>query len=186
MSAAAAAQAGDAGRRSARTQGAAPGTSPRKLFLLFQLGRDHYALDSSQVVEVLPFLEVKKIPQAPRGVAGVFNYRGAPVPAIDLSDLALGQSASTRLGTRIILVNYQTAGGASRLLGLIAEKATQTLRCAEEEFVESGLGAGEAPYLGPVIAQPRGLVQRVEVNALLPEAVRALLFPQPVKPHGDG
>ncbi len=40
---------------------------------------------------------IKQIPQAPPGVAGVFNYRGAPVPVIDLSELALGRPARAPL-----------------------------------------------------------------------------------------
>jgi len=59
------------------------------LFLTFQLGAERYALDASRVVEVLPLVELRKIPNAPHGVAGIFNYRGQPVPVADLSDLIL-------------------------------------------------------------------------------------------------
>ena len=58
------------------------------LFLLFQIGKDRYALEASRVVEVVPLLALKELPQAPKGVAGLFNYRGALVPAVDLSELA--------------------------------------------------------------------------------------------------
>ena len=81
------------------------------LFLLFHLGKDRYALDASRVVEVVPLLTLRRIPQAPRGVAGIFNYRGQPVPAVDLGELMLGQPASPRLSTRIILVHYPDDGG---------------------------------------------------------------------------
>ena len=63
------------------------------LFLVFQLGKDRYALEARRVVEVVPLLGLKKVPQAPKAVAGIFNYRGRPVPAIDLCQLALGQPA---------------------------------------------------------------------------------------------
>src|SRR5580692_2688337 len=81
------------------------------LFLLFQLGHDRYALEASRVLEVLPLLELKKLPGAPRGVAGIFNYRGRPVPAVDLSEMTLGRPASERLSTRIIVVNYPDETG---------------------------------------------------------------------------
>ena len=48
------------------------------LFLLFRLGKDRYALPAREVVEVLPMLEVKQIPQAPLAVRGVFDFRGRP------------------------------------------------------------------------------------------------------------
>lgn len=148
------------------------------LFILFQLGSDCYALDAAQVAEVLPLVHVKKIPQAPAGVAGVFTYRGAPVPVLDLSELALGRPAHARLSTRLLLVNFPDARGARRLLGLVAEKATETLRRDPADFVPAGVGAGEAPYLGPVATDARGLIQWIEVEKLLPVAVREALFRQ--------
>src|SRR6266446_2034582 len=98
------------------------------LFVLFKLGNDRYALDAGRVVEIVPLVSLKQVPKAPKGLAGIFNYRGRPVPAVDLCDLALDRPASQRLSTRIIIVNCQTPDGASHLLGLIAEQATQTLR----------------------------------------------------------
>lgn len=148
------------------------------LFILFQLGRDHYALDAAQVAEVLPLVQVKKIPRAPAGVAGVFNYRGAPVPVLDLSEIALGRPAHSRLSTRLLLVHYPGSNGTKRLLGLIAEKATETLRREPADFLASGVRSDGAPYLGPVVNDARGIIQWIEVNKLLPEAVRELLFSQ--------
>ncbi len=146
------------------------------LFLLFQLGRDHYALNVAQVAEVLPLVQMKEIPHAPLGVAGVFIYRGAPVPVLDLSALALGRPAHMRLSTRLLLVHYPDATGTRRLLGLIAEKATETLHRDPADFVASGVNNDGAPYLGPVASDARGVIQWIEVDKLLPAAVREMLF----------
>ncbi len=151
------------------------------LFLQFQLGNDRYVLDSANVVEVLPLLGIKQIPQAPAGVAGVFNYRGKPVPVIDLSELALNRPARLHLSTRIIIVDYRSAGGARHLLGLIAEKATQTLRREPADFRDSGVTSDAAAYLGPVATDRDGLLQRIEVAGLLPASVRDVLFKQPLQ-----
>jgi chemotaxis-related protein WspB len=149
------------------------------LFLLFQLGDDRYALEASQVAEVLPLVTIKHIPQAPPGIAGAFNYRGAPVPVIDLSELTVGRPSRARLSTRLILVNYCDETGAARVLGLIAERATETTRREPTDFVASGVEAGTASYLGPVATDERGLLQRIEVNQLLPSSVRDVLFQHP-------
>lgn len=151
------------------------------LFLQFQLGKDRYALESAKVVEVLPLLEIKQIPQAPAGVAGAFNYRGSPVPVIDLSALALGRPARPRMSTRIIIVLYPDADGAQHLLGLIAESATQMVRRDPADFTDAGVLNEGAPYLGPVATEPDGLVQWVEVTKLLPASVRDVLFKQPLE-----
>src|SRR5690242_18803894 len=121
------------------------------LFLLFQLGNDRYALKASDVVEIVPLVALKELPQAPKGVAGLFNYRGQPIPAIDLCHLTVGHSASERLSTRIIIINYPDQNGKNHLVGLIAENATETLRKDPEQFADSGLRLNQAPYLGPVL-----------------------------------
>jgi len=146
------------------------------LFLLFKLGNDRYALDANCVVEVVPLLALKGLPQAPRGVAGIFNYRGRAVPAVDLSELTLGEPAAERLSTRIVIVRYPDAIGKSRLLGLIAEHATETLRTESRNFVDSGVRIGVAPYLGPVLMDTKGPIQWLHEQRLLSEPVRDLLF----------
>jgi chemotaxis-related protein WspB len=146
------------------------------LFLLFQLGKERYALQASRVVEVVPLLELKQLPQAPKGVAGIFNYRGRPVPAVDLCALTLGQPASERLSTRIIIVNYPDDRGIQHLLGLIAEHATEMLRKDVNDFQDSGVKLSAAPYLGPIIMDDQSPIQWIYEQRLLPEPVRNLLF----------
>src|SRR5438046_186300 len=149
------------------------------LFLLFELGQDRYALDARQIAEVLPLVGIKQILRAPPAVAGIFNYRGAPVQVIDLSQLTLGRPAERRLSTRIVLVRYPDADGQTRLLGLIAERATQTVRHEATDFLASGVTSDGASYLGPVATDARGLLQWIDVRTLLPASVRDALFKQP-------
>jgi chemotaxis-related protein WspB len=150
------------------------------LFLLFRMGDDRYALDALQIAEVLPLVGVKEVPKAPAGVAGIFDYHGVPVPLIDLSQLALGWPARRRLGSRIILVNYPVRSGISHLLGLLAERATEITRRDPTDFVASGVGNDTARYLGPVAADPRGMLQWINIDRLLPSSLSEQLFTQPV------
>lgn len=149
------------------------------LFLMFRLGQDRYLLDAGQVEMVLPLLTVKALPAAPAGVVGAINYRGAPVPLIDLSLLALGRTAAPLLSTRIILVRYPVDAGEHALLGLIAERAIETVERNPADFVATGVEAGMPPYLGPVASDDRGLIQRIRAEALLSPAIREILFQQP-------
>lgn len=145
------------------------------LFLLFQLGHDRYALEARRAVEVIPFLALKQIPHAPRGVAGIFNYRGRPVPALDLCELTFGRPARERLSTRIIVVQFPDARGQAQYLGLIAEHATGMMRREPNEFIRTGVTVGEAPYLGPVVMDDHGVIQLLHAEHLLTETVRHLL-----------
>ncbi|MES2569150.1 MAG: chemotaxis protein CheW [Verrucomicrobiota bacterium] len=152
------------------------------LFLLFHLGAERYALEAAQVAEVVPLLHIKPLPQAPPGVAGVFNHRGAAVPVIDLTALALGRPSAVRLSTRIVLVHYRDAQGRDRLLGVIAEKVTETVRREPGDFVDPGITNPATPYLGPVAADPHGMIQWVDIARLLPDSMREMLFQEASKP----
>jgi chemotaxis-related protein WspB len=150
------------------------------LFLLFQLGEDHYAIEATKIVAVLPLITPKSLPQAPPAVAGIFDYGGEAVPLIDLSQLALGRPARPQRSTRILVVNYPIGDGDVRYLGLIAEQAVETVVRDPAEFEPSGVSQDSTRYLGPVVSDPRGLLQWIHVEHLLPDSVRDLLFKEPV------
>jgi chemotaxis-related protein WspB len=150
------------------------------LYLLFQLGTDRFALEANRIVEVLPLVAITPMPQAPPGVAGLFNYRGTPVPIVDLSQVTIGRPAEHRLNTRLVLVQYPDAHGAHRLLGLIAERATEIVRRDPAEFVASGIAGIQARHLGRVATEGRGLIHRIDLDTLLPETVQQALFDRAV------
>jgi chemotaxis-related protein WspB len=141
------------------------------LFLKFRIGSASYALNATQIVEVLPLLRITPIPHAPAGIQGLANYRGTPVPVIDLSELTLGQSARLHISTRLILVHY-----GEHLLGLIAEQATEMMRREPEDFTDSGVASDAAPYLGPVTQDGGSLTRWIDVQKMLPTAVSSVLF----------
>ena len=149
------------------------------LLLLFRIGNDAYAIDAGQVSEVLPVVDLKGVPHAPAGIVGLFDLRGEVVPVIDLSLLVTGRPAARRLSTRLIVVRYADGAAQSSLLGLIAERVTETLRRTDAEFVSSGVAQPDTAYLGPITAHRGVLVQRIDVNRLLPPAVRAALGSAP-------
>jgi len=148
------------------------------LFLIFQIGAERYALDTRQVTVVLPPAPCKQVPEAPVWVRGIFSYGGRNVPVLDVTMMALGTPAAQRLSTRLVLVDYTPAGMEPQLLGLIVEKATDTLRCEADDFTASGLLHENARYLGPVMQHAGKLIQWVKVADLLAPPVQALLFPE--------
>jgi chemotaxis-related protein WspB len=122
---------------------------------------------------------LKRLAQSPRGVAGMFIYRGRPVPALDLCELALGRPAVEHLSTRIIIVNHSSPAGAEQLVGLIAERATETLRREEKDFVDAGIRVATAPFFGPVLTDPQGVIQLISPEKIVQESLRAQLFAAP-------
>jgi len=149
------------------------------LLLLFRVDAARYALDARHVVEVLPLVRLHPAPHAPAAVSGVFNYRGRPVPAVDVSRLLSGRPAATRMSTRLVVVRRAAGSDGESLLGLIVEHAVETVRRPREDFVPTGVASGAAPYLGPVAPDAGGVIQLVDSEALLPEPLRDVLTADP-------
>lgn len=108
------------------------------LMLLFYVGNDLYALDSSRVVEIIPNVSLRKVYQVPDYFAGLFNYRGTIVPVIDLCQLIKKQPSRSYLSTRIIMVNHVGQDNTNYWLGLMAERVTETLNRTDIGLAETG------------------------------------------------
>lgn len=143
--------------------------------LLFHAGDNLYALDSSQVVEVIPMVVLRKIHHVPDYVAGVFNYRGTIVPVIDLCHLIQGTACRSRFSTRIIMVNYTAKDGGHRRLGLMAERVTETLNRPDLD-AKNALPVNDVPYLGEMFMDELGMIQRIHWEHLITEVQHASLL----------
>ena len=155
------------------------------LFLLFELGHDRYALDVRQIAAVLPLVAVKRIPRAPPAVEGLLNYRGAPVPVIDVSQLTLGRPPPP-------------AEHAHRARPLSGRRrpdpsARPDRRAGDADRATRGVGLRRVrchqrrrPYLGPVVTDARGCCNGSTSRTLLPPSFRDMLFKQPGTMMGLG
>lgn len=146
------------------------------LLLLFTLGNHRYGLEARQVIEVVPIAELKAIPRAPAYVAGLLNYRGTPVPVLDLTQMNQSYPSRVCMSTRIILVTYPSGDTTSRILGLMAERVTETVKKDINEFMPTGVNTPDAPYLGAVTNDDKGMLQLMDIERLVPAEVRTLLF----------
>lgn len=142
--------------------------------LVFHIGADRYGLPLAAVARVLPAAALKQLPLAPAWVAGVLDLHGAPVPVIDLAQLAGRAPAPLRYDTRIVLVDYPLPGGGHHALGLLAERVAGVAKVDEHTLAETGVRG--APFLGRVASSADGMLQLVELAQLLGAEVRALLF----------
>lgn len=146
------------------------------LLLLFRIGDERYGLDASQVVEVVPLVCLKRIPQVPGYIAGLFDYRGLPVPVIDFCHLGGEQTCKLCMTTRIIMVNYGQDTGHRQMLGLLAEQVTETVKQDPKALITSDLSIGEAPWLGDRVKDSEGMLQLIDIGGLLPKTVQTSLF----------
>ena len=143
--------------------------------LVFHIGHDRYGLRLTAIVRVLPLLELKHLPLVPDYVAGLMDLHGAPVPVIDLSRLAGLAPAALQFDTRIVVVDYRAADGASHALGLMASRVRGIADINDGQLGQPGVVT--APFLGQVASDADGMLQLIELDQLLSPEVRALLFP---------
>lgn len=145
------------------------------MLLIFHAANNRYGLDAAQVVEIVPALAPRSVPHAPPEVAGLMDYRGKVVPVLDLSRLLTGASATQRLNTRIILTRLSLPDAAFRLIGLLAERVMQTVKISDQQVTRPALNLEQAPYLDGIVQDQTGMIQRINVSALLPPSVLATL-----------
>jgi chemotaxis-related protein WspB len=145
------------------------------LLLLFQAANRTFGLDASCILEVTPVPEFRAAPQAPAYIAGLMNYRGRTIPVLDLTRLIEGRASRPAFSTRLLLARYEP-GGPGAVLGLVAERAVETLSCSESDFAPAGISVPDTPYLGEAAILNGRMVQRLSLDEALGEQARALLF----------
>jgi chemotaxis-related protein WspB len=146
------------------------------MLLLFTIGEDRFGLEVKHIVEIVPYIALKRVVGTPECVTGLFNYRQEVVPVIDLSKLLAGIPARKDLSTRIILVDYPVNDGRRHVVGLITEHATETVKFGPSAFSTSGIGIKNAEFVSSLAMDEKGMVQCISLERLLPTAVSDALF----------
>ncbi|MCH1430891.1 MAG: chemotaxis protein CheW [Chlamydiales bacterium] len=138
------------------------------LMLLFSVGEDRYSLDCSQVVEIIPMVEVKKMVRAPDYISGIFNYRGRSVPVVDLCTLMISRPTSGRLSSRVVLVECKSNPEMkSKIIGILAEKMTETVKVENRELVTPGVNIERLPFLDKLFKIGSEMVQSIDLEKLM-------------------
>ena len=105
---------------------AATGVEQTAQYLTFRLGEEVFALEISQVREVLDYTQITRVPRMPEFMRGVINLRGSVVPVVDLR-LKFGMSATGRtVNTCIIIVEVEVEGERT-LLGALADSVQEVI-----------------------------------------------------------
>jgi chemotaxis-related protein WspB len=142
--------------------------------LVFHIGADRYGLALPVIRRVLPLMALKGVPGAPDAVAGLMNLHGSSVPVIDVARIGGGAPAARHVDTRIVLVDFTGPGGTVHALGLMVERVQGVQHVDDEALAPAGVLA--APFLDRVAGDAQGIVQLVDPDRMLPDALRAILF----------
>lgn len=146
------------------------------LYVQIFLDDHRYILPASNVVEIVPGVSLTPQQKLPEYISGLCNYRGISVPVIDVCELFLERPCSKKLSTRIILVKASRHDEKNKLIGLMVERATETLKIDDESFVDSGIHNVDMPFTGPVIVDGQGIVTRIMTDEIFDQIDDHLLF----------
>jgi chemotaxis-related protein WspB len=148
------------------------------LLLMCQVGSNRYAIDSCNVREVLPRVNLHRLSGDAPWLAGLLIHRGAAIPVLDLTQLTEQTPCPNRLSCRILIVETDLSG-APRNIGLLVEQVgLAEIQSATKE--ESGEQAGSTA-LGRLCLDDQGIFQLIDLSRLVPESRQAVLFPAAVK-----
>ena len=95
-------------------------------FLTFKLADEVFAIDISQVREVLEFHEVTKVPQVPDMMRGVINLRGTVVPVLDLR-LKFGMNITEKTVNTCVIIVEITLDNEVTMIGALADSVQEVM-----------------------------------------------------------
>ncbi|MDD3625934.1 MAG: chemotaxis protein CheW, partial [bacterium] len=108
--------------------------------IVFRLGENYFGLEISDVTEIIRIVEISKVPDSPKYLDGIINYRGEIVPVINLKYIFEFDETSYNSNNEIIIVK---SGGQD--FGLIVDNVTDFLSVTGDQVLFTGEKA--APYI---------------------------------------
>lgn len=102
-------------------------------YLTFTLGSEEFALDISEVREVLDYTTITKVPRMPDFLRGVINLRGNVVPVVDLR-MKLGMPPTERTVNTCIVITEIDMDGKTMHIGALTDSVQEVLDLDESQI----------------------------------------------------
>lgn len=147
-------------------------TGPRtqqQRFLTFRLEQQVYALPAESVSEVIHVPAVARVPQAPPGLLGIANLRGAILPLVSLRGLLGGVDAVSCSTSRAIVL----AGNPPAAVAVDAVHALISIEVDRIEAHRVQLGASAHERLTGAFQTASGTVKVLDIQVMLDTAFAA-------------
>ena len=146
------------------------------LYLELMVAEQKYLLDSSCVEEVLPIAKLRKVSKAGEYISGLLNFRGFPIPVVDIGFLLSGKKTKYFMNTRIVVVKVSTEISMCSRFGIIVEHLNATKRLSDEVEYNTAYYKNKTPYLGGVITTDAvDMVQKINILELVTEELRQVI-----------
>ena len=107
----------------------------------FEVAGDCYALDVTQLREVVRWQAVTPLPRSPELIEGVIDLRGAIVPVVDLGRLLRGTRLAPGKRTRIAIAEID-----GLVIGLAVDAASEVVSADTQALCDPPALASQAGY----------------------------------------
>jgi chemotaxis-related protein WspB len=129
--------------------------------VLWTVAGERYATRTDQIIEVIPPVEARPVPESPAWVRGLIDYRGLLIPLVDVPCLLNQGIWSLTMASRVIVIATEKGqNGVDHLRALLV----QSVLGGEDldfnggaEMPSRSSACGE--FLGPMILTQSGAVQ---------------------------
>lgn len=108
----------------------------------FRIGKDYLVSQLGEVVEILEYPELSRMPLTQPWVRGIANVRGSLLPVIDLCAYLNGEVTTLTNRTRVLVIDFQ-----GLYTGLVVDEVPGIKRFTDDEY--SGSDPGAAACLQP-------------------------------------
>ncbi|MGQ9536843.1 MAG: chemotaxis protein CheW [Actinomycetota bacterium] len=132
--------------------------------VVFGLGREEFAVEVTQVREIIRMEEITRMPKSPPFVEGIINLRGQIIAVIDLARRLNLPSGERGTETRIIVVE---AGDVK--VGMIVDSVSEVLRVSAEAVEPNPALAADvsAAFLQGVVKHDNRLIILLDLTRIL-------------------
>jgi purine-binding chemotaxis protein CheW len=152
--------------------------------LVFRLGKQHYEIESGQVLEVVRVPHITRVPHGPEALKGIANLRGRAIPVLSMSRILNDSTGDIGGDGKIIVYDHGGSVGllVDDVLRLSADMAAAPLQGLDELLddafmVKRGASGGRVDHLN------RETVHRpaVKLRSLLSFRVAGQLYGLPLE-----
>jgi purine-binding chemotaxis protein CheW len=102
-------------------------------YLTFQLDHEIFAIDVSNVREILEFVSVTKVPKTPGYMRGVINLRGSVVPVLDMR-LKFGLTRTEKTVDTCIVVVEVALEQEKTVIGALVDSVQEVFELEPEQI----------------------------------------------------
>lgn len=128
--------------------------------LIFKLGDEKFAVETSKVQVINDMMEVTKVPNAPSYIRGLINLRGNIISLLDIN-LLLSMTNREVTQENVIILNME-----EEQVGISVDEVEEVID-VEEELMEKMQDQGSKQYIKGIINFGDKIVTLIDIDKLI-------------------